>query len=154
MYEQFPASLKTELLIEPRRPEALETSKENMELKALTNAHARKARIDKMQRIEKRFWVNPQFNPLMAKAQKNRNAPKSDEDRNLMFDIILEDVYNRIQQNALEPEELPKKTTLQIEEACKAMYEQQRVLISAADDEQLVEKFVSFSSSLIKTTEC
>jgi len=74
-------------------------------------------------------------------------VPKTDEDRSLMFDIILEDVYIKIQQNALEPEQLPEKTILEIEEACKAMYEQQRVLISAADDEQLVEKSVILSVS-------
>jgi hypothetical protein len=138
IYDELPSTLNETLLSEPRKPEPLENFKADMEMKAHTSALTRKARLDKMQKNEKRFWVNPQFGPLKGKVQ--RNATKSDEDRSLMFDIILEDVYNKIQHNSIDEEDLPKRTFAEIEAACKIMYEQQRVLISAADDEQLVEK--------------
>lgn len=141
-YDELPFALKEDLLLPCRRPEPLGSSKEDLELKAHTSALTRRARLEKIQKTEKRFWANPQFNPLKAKDQKH--APKSDEDRSLMFDYILENVYNKIQQNSFEPADLEKKTTEEIAAARENLYEQQRVLITAAEDEQLVEKWGFF----------
>ena len=135
-YPEFPCSLNPTFFVEPRRPEPLENQKAEMELKLHTAALTRRARLDKMQKKEQRYQLAPQF----VKNKALRRDSKSDEDRSLMFDIILEEVWTKIDQFSIPTEEISKKSTGELEAAKKAMYDQQQVLISAADDEQLVEK--------------
>jgi hypothetical protein len=137
VYETFPSSITTDYLIEPRNFEPMESSIQDIQLKEHTAALARRVRMHRHTNAQK-AWT--------AQVQRQFRKPAhdqvhiSEEERNFVFDILIEEVYSKIQSCTYTPEQLQTMEISEIEAACKILYEQQQVLISSADDSELVEK--------------